>query len=70
MTTYLITGANGQVGNQLVRQLHARPDATVIATDRNTLDITNCAAVFQAAQTLLQSARLFHPNIRNTTWHV
>ena len=50
MTTYLITGANGQVGSQLVRQLHARPDATVIAADRDTLDITDRAAVFQAAQ--------------------
>ena len=51
MTTYLITGANGQVGSQLVQQLQAQPNTTVIATDRNTLDITNCAAVFQAAQT-------------------
>ena len=51
MTTYLITGANGQVGSQLVRQLQAWPDATVIATDRDTLDITDRAAVFQAAQT-------------------
>lgn len=51
MTTYLITGANGQVGSQLVRQLQARPDATVIAADRDTLDITDRAAVFQAAQT-------------------
>ena len=51
MTTYLITGANGQVGSQLVQQLQAQPNTTVIATDRNTLDITNLAAVFQAAQT-------------------
>ena len=56
MTTYLITGANGQVGSQLVQQLQAQPNTTVIATDRNTLDITNCAAVFQAAQT-------HHPDI-------
>jgi len=52
MTTYLITGANGQVGSQLVQQLQAQPSAIVIATDRNTLDITNRAAVFQAAQRL------------------
>ena len=51
MTTYLITGAKGQVGSQLVQQLQAQPNTTVIATDRNTLDITNRAAVFQAAQT-------------------
>ena len=51
MTTYLITGANGQVGSQLVQQLQAQPNATLIATDRNTLDITDRAAVFQAAQT-------------------
>nr|WP_314484245.1 dTDP-4-dehydrorhamnose reductase [uncultured Kingella sp.] len=51
MTTYLITGANGQVGSQLVQQLQAQPNTTVIATDRNTLDITDRAAVFQAAQT-------------------
>ena len=49
MTTYLITGANGQVGSQLVQQLQAQPNTTVITTDRNTLDITNRAAVFQAA---------------------
>jgi len=47
MTTYLITGAKGQVGSQLVQQLQAQPSAIVIATDRNTLDITNRAAVFQ-----------------------
>ena len=49
MTTYLITGANGQVGSQLVHQLQAQPNTSIIATDRNTLDITNRAAVFQAA---------------------
>jgi len=59
MTTYLITGANGQVGSQLVQQLQAQPSAIVIATDRNTLDITNRAAVFQAAQRL--TAQLAQP---------
>lgn len=48
MIKYLITGANGQVGSQLVAQLQGK--AEVFAADRDTLDITDRAAVFQAAQ--------------------
>ncbi|ULJ60966.1 dTDP-4-dehydrorhamnose reductase [Wielerella bovis] len=49
MIKYLITGANGQVGSQLVAQLQSK--AEILATDRDTLDITDKQAVFQAAQT-------------------
>ncbi|XXQ68055.1 dTDP-4-dehydrorhamnose reductase [Neisseriaceae bacterium B1] len=48
MIKYLITGANGQVGSQLVAQLQGK--AELFAADRDTLDITDRAAVFQAAQ--------------------
>ncbi|ULJ63091.1 dTDP-4-dehydrorhamnose reductase [Wielerella bovis] len=53
MIKYLITGANGQVGSQLVAQLQSK--AEILATDRDTLDITDKQAVLQAAQT-------FHPD--------
>ncbi|ULJ69938.1 dTDP-4-dehydrorhamnose reductase [Wielerella bovis] len=49
MIKYLITGANGQVGSQLVAQLQSK--AEILATDRDTLDITDKQAVLQAAQT-------------------
>lgn len=39
MKKYLITGANGQVGSQLVAQLNGK--AEIFATDRTLLDITN-----------------------------
>ncbi|MCG7656634.1 dTDP-4-dehydrorhamnose reductase [Wielerella bovis] len=53
MIKYLITGANGQVGSQLVAQLTGK--AEIFSTDRDTLDITDKQAVLQAAQT-------FHPD--------
>lgn len=49
MIKYLITGANGQVGSQLVAQLQSK--AEILAADRDTLDITDKQAVLQAAQT-------------------
>ncbi|MDK4581390.1 dTDP-4-dehydrorhamnose reductase [Kingella kingae] len=58
---YLITGANGQVGSQLVAQLQGKAD--IFAADRAALDITNREAVFQAART-------FRPDIIiNTAAH-
>ena len=45
MKKYLITGANGQVGSQLVAQLQGK--AEILAADRNTLDITDRKAVFK-----------------------
>lgn len=45
MRKYLITGANGQVGSQLVAQLKGQ--AEVLASDRETLDITNRNHVLQ-----------------------
>lgn len=54
MIKYLITGANGQVGSQLVRQLTGK--AEVLATDRETLDITDREAV-------LTCVRAFRPDI-------
>ena len=42
----LITGANGQVGHCLVNQLQGR--AEILAAHRDTLDITDRAAVMQA----------------------
>ena len=50
MTTLLITGANGQVGSELVCRLHGRPDIQTVAKDRSVLDITDAAAVRQAVQ--------------------
>lgn len=45
MKKYLITGAKGQVGSQLVAQLHDK--AEVFAADRDTLDITDRDRVLQ-----------------------
>ena len=45
MKKYLITGADGQVGSQLVSQLKGQ--AEVLASDRETLDITNRNHVLQ-----------------------
>lgn len=45
----LITGANGQVGHCLVQQLQGSGDIRLLAADRDTLDITDRAAVFQTA---------------------
>lgn len=51
MQKYLITGANGQVGSQLVAQLQNHPHAEVWATTSQELNITDKHAVFQVAQT-------------------
>lgn len=50
MTRYLITGAHGQVGRELLARLHHRTGIQLLAADRTALDITDRAAVFQAAQ--------------------
>jgi dTDP-4-dehydrorhamnose reductase len=42
---YFLTGANGQLGNELQRQLS---DAEIVATDVDTLNITNLSAVSEA----------------------
>lgn len=47
MKKYWVTGANGQVGRQLVARLRGK--ANVFASTHNLLDITHRAAVFQAA---------------------
>ena len=44
---YLITGADGQIGNRLTALLHGKAD--VFAADRRTLDITRRDDVLQAA---------------------
>lgn len=54
MKTYLITGANGQIGSQLVAQLQGK--AKVFATNRDRLDITDHQAV-------LQTVREFRPDV-------
>ncbi|MDO4434289.1 MAG: dTDP-4-dehydrorhamnose reductase [Alysiella sp.] len=54
MIRYFITGANGQVGSQLVAQLQGK--AEILATTSQTLDITNEHAVWQ-------TVRDFRPNI-------
>lgn len=46
MKKYLITGADGQVGSQLVTKLHGK--GKVWATNRHTLDIVQQEAVLQA----------------------
>lgn len=43
----LITGSYGQVGTCLVKQLDALPGVESLAVDRDTLDITDAAAVHQ-----------------------
>ncbi len=53
MKKYLITGANGQVGSQLVAQLNGK--AEVFAADRNELDITD-------RERVLQIVRQFRPD--------
>lgn len=44
----LVTGANGQIGRHLVKQLTGK--VTLLATNKQTLDITNCQAVFATVQ--------------------
>ena len=41
----LVVGCNGQVGSCLVKQLSIRKDVTLLAVDREKLDITNKMAV-------------------------
>ncbi len=48
MAKFLITGSNGQVGFQLLKQLSGKAD--VLALDRDELDITDKEAVFQTVQ--------------------
>ena len=43
----LITGSYGQVGSCLVKQLSEQPEVGYLAVDRDTLDITDAAAVSQ-----------------------
>jgi dTDP-4-dehydrorhamnose reductase len=45
MPTILITGANGQLGQALVRESARRPDWHFLLTDKENLDITDAAAV-------------------------
>lgn len=54
MKKYLITGTNGQVGNQLVTQLQGK--AKVLATYSNNLNITDREAV-------LQTVNQFNPDV-------
>ncbi|WP_373778043.1 dTDP-4-dehydrorhamnose reductase [Glaesserella sp.] len=49
MAKFLITGAKGQVGHCLVKQLEGK--AELLALDRDELDITDKAAVFKTVQT-------------------
>lgn len=54
MARFLITGAKGQVGYCLTKQLQSKAD--VLAVDRDELDITNRDAVFKVV-------REFHPDV-------
>lgn len=44
----LVTGVNGQVGHSLVKRLSGR--VNLLATDSQTLDITQCQAVFNVVE--------------------
>ncbi|WP_200904227.1 dTDP-4-dehydrorhamnose reductase [Vibrio sp. VPAP30] len=46
----LVTGANGQVGQSLVKQLNNEADITFLALDKENLDITNKDAVEKMVQ--------------------
>lgn len=48
---YLITGSNGQVGSQLIAQLNQNTNTQVLATDKQTLDISDRDAVFAMVHT-------------------
>lgn len=48
MTRWLVTGAAGMLGRDLVAVLGARPDVTLTALDRAALDLTDAAAVAEA----------------------
>ncbi|MCR4581009.1 MAG: dTDP-4-dehydrorhamnose reductase [Bacilli bacterium] len=43
---FLVTGYNGQLGFDIVNELHARGEYDIVATTRQDLDITNREAVF------------------------
>lgn len=45
MTKILVTGANGQLGNALRKELSADPQLEVIYTDADTLDLTDAEAL-------------------------
>lgn len=45
MNTVLVTGANGQLGNELKKISNAFPDLTIIFTDIEELDITDLGAL-------------------------
>ncbi|GAB7225733.1 dTDP-4-dehydrorhamnose reductase [Vibrio owensii] len=47
----LVTGSNGQVGRCLVEQLSSRDDIELLAVDREQLDITNQASVYEVVST-------------------
>lgn len=40
---YLITGANGQLGYEIAKELDSRGITDILATDTNTMDITNAS---------------------------
>ncbi len=42
---YLITGANGQLGYEIAKELGSRGITDILATDTNTMDITNAGQV-------------------------
>ncbi len=50
METILLTGANGQLGNEIIELNGAAGAFRVVATDVDTLDITDYAAVLAAAR--------------------
>jgi dTDP-4-dehydrorhamnose reductase len=47
-TRWLVTGAGGMLGRDLVEVLSARPDLSLTALDRAALDVTDAAAVTDA----------------------
>jgi dTDP-4-dehydrorhamnose reductase len=47
----MVVGCNGQVGSCLTNQLNLRSDVTLLAVDREQLDITDQAAVISAVAT-------------------
>jgi len=53
MTTILVTGANGQLGNELRTLEHSYPEFSFIFTDYEELDITNQSSV----QTFFEQAK-------------
>ena len=56
----LVTGKNGQIGRCLVEQLSTMPDVTLLALDRDQLEIV----ISLILQTLLTSIRLLLSSFR------